>query len=204
MRRYAFAVIALAVFTSAASAASVSFPDLDAAGAVAGTKDALPYGYVFSFQFGSKVMTPDLAVTNKVGQKLAAVGLLRSASWSMGPSDPIALTFVVSAANAQLLQSYLASRPANVATMFNFAVSDNDPATGWYRGFDSGNAIVNGIPAKSGTMLNVSVGPGLSTLPFQNSTITISIMPAANKAQQVFVGMPGGGGVIRAWGVAVQ
>jgi hypothetical protein len=204
MRRYAFAVIALAVFTSAASAASVSFSDLDAAGALTGTKDALPYGYVFSFQFGTKVLTPDLSVTNKVGQKVAAVGLLQSATWSMGPSDPIALTFIVSAANAQLLQSYLAMRPPNVATTFNFAVYSNDAATGWYRGLDSINTILYGIPMKTGTMLNVSVGAGVSTLPFQNSSITISIMPAANRAQQVFVGMPGGGGMIRAWGVAVQ
>lgn len=202
MRRFAFVFTLLALFATNAFAAAVSFDSLDVAGAVSGgANTTASYAYINTLVAGSIRLTPDLAVTNKAGQALNVVGILQNISWNGGVTDPIMFTCVVSANNANVLQSYASSTKSNVQVRFTFGVLAWDASSTWYRAFDSNSVELAGV--FSAPPNGLQFGAGISTLPFANGMVQISAMPPTTVVQRLMLGAPGSV-VTRSWGVTVR
>ncbi|MBN2856906.1 MAG: hypothetical protein JXN63_00745, partial [Candidatus Delongbacteria bacterium] len=101
-----------------------------------------PVGHVTHMMLGESVLlSNDLTVYDPINypSSLDVEGVMSSAYWAGGYTDPLELSFLISTANKNLVSAYLHSSMVNKSVIFEFDVYEYDPDDHTYFNSFSGN-----------------------------------------------------------------
>ena len=162
-----------------------------------------PVGYLTSLTLGTTTYTPDITVKVPTAPQTtkAVVGVLSSAQWNGGKTDPIQLKAQISTANKQKVAVYVQS-PTNLSAQFTFVVYAYDPVSKAYYASltGTGTASLQAQVVKTGTAVEVALdtSPGSVASP-QNWGLSIAFAPQLVSQTLTYKTSPSAS-VVKPWG----
>jgi hypothetical protein len=180
--------LCLAVLLSplAASAAQINFDALHGEQGFNFRRDVQDsFGVITSLKIGATVFKADITgtkIVNGADQKASVVGVLSSAKWNSGMTDPIALKGLVTTANKQVIQQMLHSALTDTKVEIEVEVYQYDPlAKVWFTALAPNmNAALKGLIAKEGKdklLLSLGKEPNAAVKSPQNWELDLTVMP---------------------------
>lgn len=171
-------------------------------------KDNLkPFGFITSLTIDGTALTAELSVKNTAAPVMA-VGVLESATWTAGLTDPLEFTAAISAQNRVAILALLHKGMSGSTVEIQFVAYSYDPnKKAWYTAFQSGtngvNAVLKGIVEKAGNNVKLAVAsvPTAVKTPV-NYVMTLGVTPAPQTQTTTFCSASGTC-VVKKWGVSV-
>ncbi|MBL4844845.1 MAG: hypothetical protein JKY65_04895 [Planctomycetes bacterium] len=173
---------------------------------------ATPVGYLTKLNIGTSIsLSADLPVFIGNNPAVSAAAVLSSLEWGGGPTDPLKLTGVVSAANKHAMGNISSQSLSTAKVTLRLAVQAPDPKDGTYfKAFHTGDADVKGFvrtrPAgEPGPPLELQVGTEPAPEPQSPVVVpfSLTVVPASEE-MDFHVASANLQVQVWAWGVAVS
>ena len=155
---------------------------------VAGT--ATPVGYLTKLNIGTGItLSADLPVYIGNAPAVSAAAVLSSLEWGGGPTDPLKLVGVVSAANKHAMGNISSQSLSTAEVTIRIAVHAPDPKNGeYFKAFHSGEADIKGFVRTrpiggSGSPLELHIGTEPAPEPQSPVVVpfSLTIVPASEE-----------------------
>ena len=151
---------------------------------------ATPVGYLTKLNIGTGVsLSADLPIYVGSGPALTAAAVLSSIEWGGGPTDPIKLEGVVSAANKHTMGNISSQSLSSAEVTLRLTVQAPDPKDGTYfKAFHTGDADIKGFVrtrpvGEPGPALELQIGTTPADKPQSPVVIpfSLTIVPASEE-----------------------